>query len=258
MLNNKPGIILAIGGAPSVKLLKQVVTFSGGAEATIAVITHANEAPQKVGALVQEDFLALGAGSVRVILPTDNSADAISALASATGVYMTGGCQSRLMRALRKQTLVDHVLKAHRRGVFICGNSAGAAALVTTMIAGGMEPGNRFIRRDALQFAPGLGLLKNLKVDTHVDYYGRALRLYGQVAVEIEPVVGIDEDTGIIVQGNRAKVVGHGYVSFVRRGQDFCTNVGTVGSAKSARVENLLVSVFTDGDEFEIGDVQTE
>jgi cyanophycinase len=165
-----------------------------------------------------------------------------------------GGSQLRLLESLKKQGLDEDIRNAHKRGVFVAGNSAGAAVLVTVAVVGGMEKGNRFIRKDNIKFAAALGLVSNMVIDTHIDYLERYMRLFGEAALtEALLVAGLEEDTGLLLKGCRAKVLGKGSLVIVRRGADFRTNVyGDLGRARSADVENLIVSVFAPGAEFDL------
>lgn len=166
----------------------------------------------------------------------------IRKLASADGLWMTGGDQSRitaslfsklgdnslqtspLLDLLRERNSVSHA----DGGIAVGGSSAGAAVMSDPMICAGTslgalnlplsdKPGDGEIS-DALCLAPGLGLFREGIVDQHFDTRARFARLL--TAAMTEPreqrrlAFGIAEDTALIQQGSAQtlSVVGKGGV----------------------------------------------
>jgi len=94
------------------------------------------------------------------------------------------------------------------------GTSAGAAMMPDEMIVGGASVSNPSV--DAVELGPGMGFLPGIVVDQHFAQRGRLGRLLA--ALVLQPAVlglGIDEDTGIIVNGDEFQVVGSGAVTVV-------------------------------------------
>jgi len=67
----------------------------------------------------------------KVLVPTQKKGRdyALSAIQSASLIYLGGGDTDRLMRLFSEWDLVEHLIKALERGVHIAGMSAGALAL---------------------------------------------------------------------------------------------------------------------------------
>jgi len=82
------------------------------------------------------------------------------------------------------------------------------------MIVGGASVSNP--RVDAVEMGPGMGFMPGLVVDQHFAERGRLGRLLA--ALVLQPAMlglGIDEDTGIVVNGDEFEVVGSGAITVV-------------------------------------------
>lgn len=105
---------------------------------------------------------------------------------------------------------------AYLGGAVVGGTSAGAAMMSTTMIVGGSDT---VPTTDAVRLGPGLGLVSGLLIDMHFAERGRLARLLAAVAqYPHELGVGIDEDTALVVEGNRCEVIGSGAATIVDAG----------------------------------------
>jgi cyanophycinase len=136
--------------------------------------------------------------------------EATAMITSATGVFFTGGDQSRLRTLVGSKTN-DLLRERHRRGLVVAGTSAGATAMGRTMILGGDGPE---VSADAVRTGPGLGLVHKALIDMHFGERGRLPRLLSAVALDPEHLgVGIDENTGILVAGTSFEVLGTGVVT---------------------------------------------
>jgi cyanophycinase len=167
----------------------------------------------------RELFLGLGAGAVTGLSPQERAdaddRETANVVASATGVFLTGGNQSRLTQVIAGTTLDDALHQAHDRGAVVAGTSAGASALASHMVAFGAvgpTPKQRMVHLSA-----GLGLLPGLAIDQHFQQRGRIGRLLALVAQSPSLLgVGIDEDTCATVFPDRTlHVEGRGAVTVV-------------------------------------------
>ncbi len=123
-------------------------------------------------------------------------------LRRATGVYFTGGDQSRIMDVLRDAELFDALRERYKAGVAFGGKSAGAAIMSERMITGGGD----FTVIDAakVEIRPGLGLLPGVIIDQHFVKRQRENRLFGLILAHPEERgVGIDEGTAILVEDGK-------------------------------------------------------
>lgn len=126
----------------------------------------------------------------------------------AKAVWITGGDQSRLAERFRGTALVEKLNNLLRRGGVLGGTSAGAAILSNKMIAdGASEP----------SMSEGFGLLPNLIIDQHFTQKNRFERLAKAVDKHKQLIgIGIDESTGLELNGSNAKVIGLGRVHAYR------------------------------------------
>jgi cyanophycinase len=219
---NHPGRLLIIGGAEDrcdgTGLLERFVELSGGAGARIVLVTTATRAPDEVHADYERVFRRLGADrTIQLQLhgrSDADSGDVAKVLQDATGVFISGGDQSRL-RALvgsRVNDILDERLNADD-GVVVAGTSAGATALGRTMILGGEGPE---VSASAVRTGPGLGLIPNVLIDMHFGERGRLPRLLSAVALDPDHLgVGVDENTGVLVEDGSFEVLGSGVATVV-------------------------------------------
>jgi cyanophycinase len=206
------GQLLAIGGAEDraaggSELLRTFAELSGGSAARIVLVTAASGTPGVSFAEYSAAFHRLGVPEIRELqLASANGEQTRTELAGATGVFLTGGDQSRLgvlvgsaANRIMSGRLADNTL-------VIAGTSAGATALGSTMILGGDACGRP-------RTGPGLGLVPGVIVDMHFTQRGRLPRLVA--AVRRHPGhlgIGIDEDTAILIGSSRFDVLGRGAV----------------------------------------------
>lgn len=219
---SKTGQLIIIGGAEDkdgdCKILREFLRRAGGREAKIAVMTVATGLPGEVGADYRSVFERLGADTVEIV-DTERREDAsdsryLEMIDNSTGVFFTGGDQSRITDLL-KDTEIDQLLhKKFAQGLVIAGTSAGAAMMPDMMIVEGDSETNPTI--DSVILEPGMGFLPNVAIDQHFAQRGRLGRFVS--ALMQQPAVlgfGIDENTAIAVKGDEIEVIGEGAVTIV-------------------------------------------
>jgi cyanophycinase len=218
--------LLVIGGAErygpgGTEILRRFVGLAGGPAAELIVIATASAEPAVLEAEYAALFTRLGAGRVRA-LRLDSRAQAnepavVKALATATGVFFTGGDQLRITTVLGG-TLADSALQrlVQTGTIVLGGTSAGAAMMSGTMILGGDSPG---VTRASVRTGPGLEFLPGVLIDMHFAERGRLNRLLSAVALYPHELgLGIDEDTAILAEGGTFEVLGTGSVTVVDAG----------------------------------------
>lgn len=254
------GTLVVIGGAEDREhkclILKKFVSLAGGKEGKVVVITAASADHRATGELYLSLFRKLGVEEVSVLhVETRQDACEKSAeetLEKATGIFFTGGDQLRLTSTLGG-TRVDQALhQAYRRGAIIAGTSAGASAMSETMIVDGEE--TEAPRKNTVQMAPGLGLLRGVVVDQHFAQRGRLGRLLAAVAQYPYVLgVGIDEDTAIIVSPEGTfEVVGSQTVTVIDGRQIKETNVSVTAPLEPLALTNVLLHVLPAGYKYDI------
>ena len=172
-----PGRLLIIGGAEDrccgAGLLDRFVELSGGERARIVLVTTATDVPDQVHADYERVFRKLGVEDTRELrLGGRGDADgdeAAAVLGSATGVFLSGGDQSKL-RTLVGSRVNDLLEDRLDDGLIVAGTSAGATAMGRTMILGGAGPD---VSAATVRTGPGLGLLPRALIDMHFGERGR-------------------------------------------------------------------------------------
>jgi cyanophycinase len=215
-----PGRLLIIGGAEDrccgAGLLERFVELCGGSRARIVLVTTATGLPDEVHAEYERVFRKLGVdhtSELRLRGRGDADSDASAAeLAGATGVFFSGGDQSRLRTLVGSRA--SHVLRERlAAGLVVAGTSAGATAMGAVMIFGGHRPD---VSAAAVRTGPGLDLIPQALIDMHFGERGRLPRLLSAVALDPDHLgLGIDENTGILVEGTGFEVLGSGVVTVV-------------------------------------------
>ncbi len=253
------GKLVIIGGAEDRQgecvVLREFVRAAGGVNAKIAVMTAATGFPQEVGAEYTEVFERLGAESVYVV-HTEHRDDAdckkaIREIEQSTGIFFTGGDQSRIVDFIKGSPLGDAIHQRHEQGAVIGGTSAGAAMMPDEMIVGGASVSHPTV--DAVRMGPGMGFLPGVVVDQHFAQRGRLGRLL--TALVLQPAVlgiGIDEDTGIIVDGDEFEVVGSGAITVVDESAATHNNLDSLLKDEAIAVCDVKLHILPHGYRFNL------
>lgn len=250
--------ILAVGGAEDKAdkrdILERFVEEAGGQKARIAILPTASGIPEERAAFYRQVFADIGAGEsfhVPIVTREDaDSADNARSILDSTGVFLTGGDQSRLVQVLSGTRAFEAIHARLREKGVLAGTSAGASAFSTTMILGGGT--GMQVRRDGVRLGPGLGLITRLIIDQHFSQRERLGRLLAATALEPTRLgVGIDEDTAIVYYGNgRLEVIGSGQV-FVVDASAARSRGGEV-EAGPLSLTGVTLHVLNPGDRFDV------
>ncbi|HEX8503147.1 MAG TPA: cyanophycinase [Pyrinomonadaceae bacterium] len=232
-VEGRAGPLVIIGGAEDreggCEVLSEFVRLAGGARARLVIISAASDAPQEVSALYEQTFRRLGARQASALdvrsRAEANDDEAVAAIASATGVFFTGGNQLRITRLLGGTRLDTALHRRRGEGLVVAGTSAGAAMMSSVMIVGSAP--TMTLRAGMVELGSGLGFLPGVLVDQHFEQRGRLRRLLAAIAQHPHELgVGVDEDTGLVVDGHTFKVFGAGSVTVVDAGGVTHTNLG--------------------------------
>ena len=243
----RAGPLLIAGGAMDLRgdkaVLRRFVELSGGSRARIRVIAAASANPQAAWSFYGPALAALGVGDCTLLdLPDRDTADdpaTSEQLLQASGVFLTGGDQNRLMARLWETRAMGALHTAHHlQGCCIGGTSAGAAVMSRHMLAQGEAV--RLPEKEVAALDLGLGLVHTAIIDQHFSERGRLGRLLSAVAQRPQVLgVGIDEDTALVIERGRAiEVVGQGAVTVVD-GRQMRTNADLIDARE--RLEMLGV-----------------
>jgi len=254
------GSILAVGGGEEKfdkpDILERFVAEAGGADARIAILPTASAIPAERASFYSQVFTQIGAGEA-FPLPIISREDTqlpenLASIETATGIFMTGGDQSRLVAILSGSPALEAIHQNLVEGGALAGTSAGASAFSATMIVGG--EGGLQLRRDAVDLAPGLGVITRLIIDQHFSQRKRLGRLLTAVAIEPSKLgVGIDEDTAIVYYGSgEMEVIGSGQVFVVDGSRAVAHGLSESDPAATFSLSGALLHVLTAGDRFDV------
>lgn len=218
------GTLFIIGGGRRPReMMKEFIALAGGDYAVIAVFPMASGAADTTGANQVRDFQRLGAASsfsLNITRDQANSDSALALLRDVTGVFFSGGDQSRLTAALKGTRTEERLHDIYAGGGVIGGTSAGAAVMSELMITGteliDKDTVNSFqsIKRNNIETTPGFGFIRTAIVDQHFIRRKRHNRLLSLVLEHPALLgIGVDESTAIIIrQGRRFDVIGESAV----------------------------------------------
>ena len=265
---NAPGAVAATkghlviigGGNVPRPVLQQFIDLAGGAtKAHIRVLPMACSDPAGSGESQVKEFESLGVTDVSALIINRERAAAPELLAEldkATGIFFTGGDQSRLATNLVDTPAQVRLIERYHQGAVIGGTSAGAAIMSALMITGEqrLKPesadGFTSIQRDNVSTRAGLGFVTNAVIDQHFIARKRQNRLIGLVAEHPELLgVGIDESTALIV-------LPQGIFEVLGERSVMIFDARTAGPVKADAGENLsirgvITHLLTNGDRFD-------
>ena len=216
------GVLVIVGGAAGPEILKLFAELAGGADAPLVVIPTANGNPPYDDLHEAARFFREQAGVKDVVvIHTDdrekaNSEAFVEPIGRARGVWFPGGRQWRLADSYlgtRTQRALEALLA---RGGVIGGSSAGATILGSYLARGDTE-NNTVMMGDHEE---GFGFLRNTAIDQHLLRRNRQFDLIEVIEARPELLgIGLDENTGIVVRGDRFRVIGESYVAIYDHGR---------------------------------------
>jgi cyanophycinase len=196
---------------------RRAIQLAGGPDVPIGIIPAA-AAPdnnhEHAGSTGKRWFNHLGARDVSILPLIDRvSADRPSVLAELGRdklIFLLGGFTHYLAQSLIGSRGWQAILAANRGGAVVAGSSAGAMVLC-----------EYYYNPENSQVYLGLGLVPNACVMPHHNSFGKlwAPRLAALLPRGV--LIGLDEHTGIINDGNGGawRVYGSGAVTLYRQGQ---------------------------------------
>jgi cyanophycinase len=189
----------------------------GGADAPIIVIPTAGSSKVLSDEYLEnykQSFIKSGFNNVTVLHTRDpkeaNKDEFIEPIKNAVGVIFGGGRQWRHADSYLNTKAHDEFIKLLDRGGVIAGGSAGAT-IQGSYLARGDTQGNTKMMGD---HEVGLGFIKNVAIDQHLFVRNRQFDMFEILDNRLELLgIGLDEKTGIIVQGDKFRVVGKSFVA---------------------------------------------
>jgi cyanophycinase len=231
------GRLVIVGGALSRDNAEVYDAIFGGrlGEGPLCILPTAGADPAASMASAAE-ALARYAGETAVVgIPLSledpgkaNDPAVAAEIGRCSGFFFTGGVQSRVLEVFLPEgdttTAYRSLLRRWREGAVVAGTSAGAAMMARVMIASGGSAGaiERGVTSagapqseaegegEGVTIQEGMGFYGDALLDQHFLARGRIGRLLVAVlATDSVPVgFGIDENTALVVDGDRGRVLG--------------------------------------------------
>jgi cyanophycinase len=259
-LRESHGHLVIIGGHEDrrhdMEILTRFVELSGGAGAKIVVISAASAVADQMWRIYDRAFGELGVQN-RVHLHLQsrqcaNDEELIKDIRDATGIFMTGGDQKRLLAIIGGTALDTEMHVALKlRGACIGGTSAGASAMSGHMLAQGraeLHP-----EKGSVSLGAGLGFLHKVVVDQHFSERQRLSRLLSVVAQNpYLQGIGIDEDTALVIErGVGIEVLGEGAVTIVD-GRNMSTNIAEISDNETPELIDVRLHLLPAGSKYRL------
>ena len=253
------GQLIIIGGAEDKEgdctILREFVRRAGGREAKIVVMTTATGSPEEVGEMYRRIFNDMGVDVVDLIDTKSredaNNSEDLELIENSTGVFFTGGDQSRITDLLKNTEIDDLLHKKLIRGLVIGGTSAGAAMMSDVMIVEGEGETNP--RIDCVTLEPGMGFLPRVAIDQHFSQRGRLGRFISALMQQSAVLgFGIDENTAIAVNGDKLEVIGEGAVTIIDLSKIEYTNLKESLHDESLAICGAKLHILPHGHQFDL------
>jgi cyanophycinase len=211
------GTLLIIGGGASDIFYEKFKELIGGADKPIVVIPTAISSDTLSSKDLEDfkrTFTAKGFTQVTVLHTRDREEadrDAfVEPIKHAAGVWFSGGRQWRHADSYLDTKTQQAFFDLLERGGVIAGSSAGAT-IQGSYLARGDTRANTIMTGD---HQVGLGFISNVAIDQHLLARNRQFDMFEILEKHPELLgIGLDEDTGIIVKGDRFTVYGKSYVA---------------------------------------------
>lgn len=204
-------VFVAGGGALGPEIWSRFVELAGGPDARIVIIPTAGTEEAFPETWPGFNPLRNAGVSNLVVLHTRSRDEAdtpafVAPLRSATGVWISGGRQWRLVDSYLGTAVQAELDSLLLRGGIIGGTSAGASIQAEYLVRGDPATNQTLM---ASGYEVGFSFLKGTAVDQHLLARGRELDLWEVLAVHPYLLgIGLDEGTALLVQGDRGEVIG--------------------------------------------------
>jgi cyanophycinase len=251
------GPLVIIGGGEDKEgervILREVAKLLDGGRLVLATV--ASHEPEGYFEAYQRAFAELGVTDLVELYVKDRAEtldpDKLRALDGAAGVFFSGGDQLRISSQIGDTPVEQRVREIHERGGVIAGTSAGASVMSETMLVKGTSGESH--RIGDLHMAPGLGFMRDAIIDQHFAERGRFGRLLGAVAHNPRELgIGIDEDTALVVTGERFEVIGSGCAYVVDGAAVTHSNIAEARPERALSMYDVRLHVLSSGDAFDL------
>jgi cyanophycinase len=251
------GTLIMIGGHEDKEgeriILREVARRLDGGKLVVATV--ASHQPEGYFDSYRRAFDDLGIGELVELYVRERAEtvepETLRLLDDATGVFFSGGDQLRIASQIGDTPVERRVREIFAAGGVIAGTSAGASVMSDTMLVNGAS--RESYRIGDLHMAPGLGLVRNVIIDQHFAERGRIGRLLGAVAHNPRVLgIGLDEDTAVVLAGERFEVIGSGAVYIVDGDGVTHSNIAEAEPERALSMHDVRLHVLASGDRFDL------
>ena len=249
-------VLVAIGGnedkEKGLNILKHTVFLTNKKEPYIELITTASSMPKESGASYIAAFEKIGVKNVKIIdirtREQTKNPEYVERLKKADVIFFTGGDQLKITSILGGTPVLETIKSRYfNENCIIAGTSAGASAMSETMIYEGES--SEALCKGKVQLTSGIGLVKNVVIDSHFIQRGRFSRLMDIVTTNPGNIgLGLGEDTGVVIrQGYLLESIGNGLVVIFDGQHIKYTNIFNIQIGEAIAVENVCVHTLVKG-----------
>lgn len=238
-------------------ILDEIIKHAGGTESRIELLTCGSDVPEEIGNDYINVFKKLGAEntgnlSIRSRDIAEESGT-LKRIENADLLLFTGGDQLQISKILRNTKSHALINRRYLNDNFvIAGTSAGAMVMAEDMITGGKS--DSLLKKNNLKLGKGLGLLKQVIIDSHHFKRGRLSRLAEAIAVYPAKLgIGLSENAGMIIkEGSECEVIGSGLVILLDGGNFDHNRINEVQDDEPISLINLKVHFLAPKDKYNI------
>ncbi|MFD2561476.1 cyanophycinase [Aquimarina rubra] len=131
-------------------------------------------------------------------------------LLSADGVWITGGRQWRLAKAYNGTKIQRSLKSLLNQGKVVAGTSAGASIMGDILVRGDSKDSTKMLG----DYQTGFGFISNFAIDQHHIARNRQFDMFELKNKRPDILgIGIDQNTAIILNENKFRVIGKSYVT---------------------------------------------
>jgi cyanophycinase len=249
-------ILVAIGGnedkEKDLDILRHIVFLTNKKEPSLELITTASSQPEKSIEGYITAFEKIGVKNVKIMdirtrEQTENP-KYVERLKKADVIFFTGGDQLKITSILGG-TEVMEIIKSRNinEKCIIAGTSAGASVMSETMIYEGES--SEALCKGKVQLTSGIGLVKNVIIDSHFIKRGRFSRLMEIVTSNPGKIgLGLGEDTGVVIRkGYLLEAIGNGLIVIFDGKHISYTNISHIQMGEAIAVADVSVHTLVKG-----------
>lgn len=242
------------GSLYSENILNKLIQETQSNNPKIVILPFASKEQDKVEIKYKTAFKKLGY-EVDVLKASQKSdvdqEKHLKIIRSADVVFLTGGSHFTLKKIIAETELFKIIKERyHNEAIVLVGTSAGGMIMSDCMIISGKSDAS--VIKGNIETGPGLGLIKNIIIDTHFMNRGRFARLILALMQKKDMIgVGICEDTAVVVyNNNEMQAIGSGTVTIVDMHDVNQSNYPAAAVGTPLFIENLRVHILAEGSSY--------